>query len=341
MTRRLLVVSLLVLALVSFGLTAQLAGAQSPANNTVTVAAGQSTRVPAMFWCLDFGKPFPTAVNGPASRAPDPVLKVLAAAPATTDPYQMQLAVWHQADGVWHDVAGRGTDTANSIINTSANLSVAAPSGAVTLDQAVKNNQATVAIEGFQAVNDTGSGNVPPYSGKGTLVITNSGSAPLTLVVNGSVFQPTGGANAQTLVAQQVAQTATATATAATTSTVAPAAQVTAEPTTAATAAPTTAATIAAAAQVTAAPTTVATVAPTATPTTAPTMTPTTAPTMAPTTAPTAAATLAPAATVTPSTLPVTGGSSNSGLLAVFMLGLGVLSLGTGLRLAMARRNVK
>src|SRR5512140_251664 len=117
---------LMILTLLTLGLSAQVVLAQTgttasgAGTNVVTLAAGQSASIPANFWCLDFGKPFPTGITGPSGTAPAKVVSVLQAAKAAgsinSDPYQTQLAVWYAADGTWHDTGNAGHALAQQLI---------------------------------------------------------------------------------------------------------------------------------------------------------------------------------------------------------------------------------
>ena len=120
------------------------------------------------FWCLDFGKPFPQQITGPATRAPDAVVKVLQAAmnkgTLASDPYQTQLAIWRAADGTFHDVTGEGHVLAEQIVNDSANATLPAmPAGVPTLDTLVTQGTVKVTIENFTAITDTARNNGKPY----------------------------------------------------------------------------------------------------------------------------------------------------------------------------------
>ena len=124
--KRGLILCLVVLgALIGFGVTTSSAAA---ADTPVTVAPGATVRIPIRLWCLDFGKPFPTAIAGPVSRPPDAALLALQAAIARgateSDPYQTQLAIWRAADGTFHDVAGVGHVLAQQIYSDSLKLTV-------------------------------------------------------------------------------------------------------------------------------------------------------------------------------------------------------------------------
>src|SRR5919199_43927 len=163
----------LFIALVSFALTATPAFAK---DTQISLGPGETARIPMRFWCLEFGKPFPQAVTGPAQRAPDAVVKVSQAAAdkgqLNGNPYQTQLAVWKAADGQIHDTAGEGHATADQILSDSAKGNLATvPSGTVTLDQAAAQGKVKVTIENFAAINDPAHPSVKPYAGVGDLVI--------------------------------------------------------------------------------------------------------------------------------------------------------------------------
>ena len=43
----------------------------------VTLAPGQSVTIPLDLWCLNYGAPFPTSIEGPTDRPSDEVVKVM------------------------------------------------------------------------------------------------------------------------------------------------------------------------------------------------------------------------------------------------------------------------
>lgn len=199
-SRRFVRTAVIVLSLAGLVLSAQLAAA---ADVSITLGPGETTRIPMKFWCLDFGKPFPTAVSGPGSRAPDAVVKVLDTALAngmlTSNPYQTQLAIWKAADGNFHDTGTEGHVAAEQIISASATANVPAVAGAAALDQLVSQGTLKVTVENFKAITDTTRNNQQPYMGTGELVVQNPTSQKVSFVlVEGAVFKPAAGANAQT-----------------------------------------------------------------------------------------------------------------------------------------------
>ena len=68
MKRRLLLSAVVVFVIFAFALIATEVSAK---DLTITLAPGDTARIPIKFWCLDFGKPFPTAITGPISGPPD------------------------------------------------------------------------------------------------------------------------------------------------------------------------------------------------------------------------------------------------------------------------------
>ena len=196
--RRLLAVLMFVGALCALTV-----GVLSAKDLTVTLQPGQSATIPMKFWCLDFGKPFPQNVTGPTQRAPDNVYKVLQAAIArgtvNSDPYQTQLAIWEATTGQVNDQANAGHAVADQIVNDAKNGNVpSVPQGVTTLDQAVSNGSVKADVQNFHAVSDTQHANLQPYMGTGDLVVQNTSNKAVTFVlVEGSVFKPAGGANAQ------------------------------------------------------------------------------------------------------------------------------------------------
>ena len=158
-------VLLLVLALLTVGLSAQVVLAQTgtPApggasTNVVTLAAGQSASIPANFWCLDFGKPFPTGITGPSGVAPAKVVSVLEVAKEQgtidSDPYQTQLAVWYASDGIWHDTGNAGHVLAQQLVDAASSATPAPVAATQSLGALMSQGGLTVTVQSFQAVAD-------------------------------------------------------------------------------------------------------------------------------------------------------------------------------------------
>lgn len=179
---------------------------------TVTLKPGQEANIPLRLWCLDYGKPFPTALDAPGPRAQDGVIAVLQTAIAKgtviSDIYQTELAIWRVRTGRFNDYASQGTALAEEIYNESTQVTVAPlPADVLTLDQAVAEGKVTYAINNFGPVTDTLPSEVTRYSpffGKADLVLSNPTQETVTfLFAEGTVFPPAGGAYAQALVSHQ------------------------------------------------------------------------------------------------------------------------------------------
>ena len=204
MKRSLIVCIIVLVALVGFGMVANEAAAK---DLTVTLAPGDTARIPIKFWCLDFGKPFPTAITVPITSPPDAALLVLQAALARgtteSDPYQTQLAIWRAADGTFHDTGGTGHVLAEQIYSDSLKLQVP-PVPTNSLAAAVTQGSVQVTFENFTPISDTTHSNLPPYSGTADLVVKNTSSQSVTFVaLDGAVYKPASGTNEQTLISHQ------------------------------------------------------------------------------------------------------------------------------------------
>ena len=188
--KRGLILCLVVLGtLIGFSVTT---GSASAADTPVTLAPGETVRIPIRLWCLDFGKPFPTAIAGPVSRPPDAAFLALQAALARgateSDPYQTQLAIWRAADGTFHDVAGVGYVLAQQIYSDSLKLTVS-PVPTNTLEFAVSQGSVKVTFENFKPISDTVHSELLPYTGTADLVVLNTSSESVTFIpVDGMVF---------------------------------------------------------------------------------------------------------------------------------------------------------
>jgi len=202
MKRGLILCVIVLVLLVGFGVVANAAAAK---DFSVTLAPGDTVRIPIRLWCLDFGKPFPTAIAGPVTRPPDAALLALQAALARgateSDPYQTQLAIWRAADGTFHDITGVGHVLAEQIYSDSLKLNVSsAPTN--TLETAVSQGSVKVTFENFKPISDTAHSQVLPYSGTADLVIQNTSSQSVTFTpLDGMVFKPASGTSEQTLIA--------------------------------------------------------------------------------------------------------------------------------------------
>jgi hypothetical protein len=173
----------------------------------LTLAPGQSATIPLDLWCLNYGKPFPTEIQGPTARPADEVVKVMQTALAkgtvTTDIYQTQLAIWRATTGAYQDFANKGSDLAKEIYEEAQSATIPAPpADAVSVDDAVAAGTLTATIEDFAAIPVEG---VPgtPFHGQANLVIENVSSENVKFVLlEGAVFEPVSG-DAQSLISHQ------------------------------------------------------------------------------------------------------------------------------------------
>jgi hypothetical protein len=157
-------------------------------------------------WCLNYGKPFPTAIEGPTARPPDEVVKVMLTAlekgAVTTDVYQTQLAVWRATTGAFKDFANQGSELARQIYEESLNATIPPPANGTLLQDAVAAGTLTVAIENFAPIPVEGIGG-QPFHGQADLVVKNASDQSVTFVLlEGAVFQPVG-EDAQALISHQ------------------------------------------------------------------------------------------------------------------------------------------
>lgn len=183
----------------------------SAADLAITLAPGQTATIPMKFWCLDFGKPFPKNVATPAARAPDGVVAVLEAAIAkntvNTNPYQTQLAIWRVTTGKFNDYGQKGTVLAEQIYSDSLKITVKPLSAAQpSLAALIASGTLSSTLVDFVAQKDAANPGLPgnDFFGTGKLVVTNVSKETVKfVVVEGGMFAPPTGVDAQTLISHQ------------------------------------------------------------------------------------------------------------------------------------------
>lgn len=176
----------------------------------LSLKPGQQAEIPFSFWCMDYGKPFPTAIETAGDRAPETVIAVVRAATAKgatiSDPYQSQLAVWRDIEGEFKDFAGAGYVLAQEIYSDSLQTSVPPlPAGEPTLAEMIAQGVVTTTVEGLTLTLPATPTITPEqaFNGTGAVIVRNVSDKAVRFVVpEGVVFVPSGGADAQRLVTE-------------------------------------------------------------------------------------------------------------------------------------------
>lgn len=178
----LVLVCLLVIALLVLSRPAQ---AQTSVDlPPLTLAPGQSARLPIQAFCLEYGKTFaPTfpPIVGPAdSRYVNILRYALSKGYTSTYPYQVQLALWRAATGRW--VASGPRPVAEEIY-ANAGQAPGAPGG-FSLWDAIQANAVRLDYDRWTPITSGVPYPAPPWLASGEIVITNITTADLTFTVN-------------------------------------------------------------------------------------------------------------------------------------------------------------
>jgi hypothetical protein len=203
--RQVAIVALVVLVLLWAVVTIPVAAQENASAVVFTLNPGGTARVPVRFWCLDPGKPFPTGLAGPVGTAGSGIIRLLDVAEArnvtVSDTFQVQQALWRLRSGRFTAYPGRDHALAQDLVATA---SIAQPAPVPVLgSQGVAGLQVTV--DNLMAGKEQGPTGMGPYYGSGTLIIHNPTTTNQTFRVTGAVFVPTGGQDAQNVVAQHEA----------------------------------------------------------------------------------------------------------------------------------------
>jgi hypothetical protein len=153
----------------------------------LTLAPGQKVTIPLDLWCLNYGLPFPTSIQGPTERASDELVQVVQTAlkkgTTTTEIYQTELAIWRVTTGAYQDFAHQGTALAQEIYNEAQGTTISAPpAGAVLVEEGIQAGTLTGTIENFVALPTPG---IPgtPFHGQMDLVIENVSTQKVKFVL--------------------------------------------------------------------------------------------------------------------------------------------------------------
>lgn len=185
----------MVALLVGFGMSGRAAQAQS--GKSFTLQPGGKATITFEAFCVNFGKLFPTAINGPdGTVAPDKVRAALEYAQSkglTADSQQalqVEYAIWQLINT---PNSPKGDALAQDVIAAANAASVANPNGTSILD-AAKANQVTITLDSWQPIGDkqqitaTASDH---FYGRGQLTVANTSQQALTLFMpSGTQFPP-------------------------------------------------------------------------------------------------------------------------------------------------------
>ena len=146
----------------------------------ITVPPSASVEVPVEGFCMNYGKPFPSARLAPVSPAPASLRAIERYAAAKgynkSHPYQVQRAVWYFTDGLEYD-AGKLPITHELVGYAKSNAEHAFPKGELELSEAVKSGLVRAEIRDFKNVSK------PEYHGRGTLTVVNQTQQQLTIFI--------------------------------------------------------------------------------------------------------------------------------------------------------------
>jgi hypothetical protein len=169
----------------------------------VTLPADGSITVVVDAFCLDYGLPFPDRPISPGDIAPVEVRLAISHGVAQgytqSAPYQVQLAIWHLDDGLWHD---EDHDLAAEIVAYAQSGAEPPDAGlaGTPLPEAVSSGIVSATFASFYAVS------TPAYQGQGTLVLSNlTDSEQVINFPYGTVFAAEPPLTVQTMVVYAVA----------------------------------------------------------------------------------------------------------------------------------------
>lgn len=184
--------------------------AQAQATKSFTLHPGGKATITFEAFCVNFGKLFPTAINGPdGTVAPDKVRAALEYAQRkglTADvkqALQVEYAIWQLINT---PNSPKGDALAQEVITAATAATVTNPKGTSILE-AAKANQVTITLDSWQPIGEkqqitaTASDN---FYGRGQITVTNISQQAQTLFMpSGTLFPPA--SNAQNMAGIQTA----------------------------------------------------------------------------------------------------------------------------------------
>lgn len=178
--------------------------AQAQTGKSFTLQPGGKATITFEAFCVNFGKLFPTAINGPdGTVAPDKVRAALEYAQSkgltadSTQALQVEYAIWQLINT---PNSPKGEALAQDVIAAANAATVTNPQGTSILD-AAKANQVTITLDAWQPIGEkqqitaTASDH---FYGRGQITVANTSQQALTLFMpSGTQFPPA--SNAQSM----------------------------------------------------------------------------------------------------------------------------------------------
>ena len=147
----------------------------------VKLAPGETISVPVRGFCMNYGRPFPSATLQAADLADGKVRAAVAYARqkgyVESDPLQVQLAVWYLLDG--QRIPGQIYNLANEIIQFAQSAPAPEPADVQSLVAALGKGLVSAAIADFKSTSPVSF----QYAGQGALVLKNLSQEALTLLL--------------------------------------------------------------------------------------------------------------------------------------------------------------
>lgn len=163
----------------------------------VTLAQGESITLDLEAFCLDYDIPFPRQFPPITDLSTPETVQILRYAiskgSTTTNPYQVQLALWRQTTGRWVDNVPRAL--AEEIFSNAPTQAPPLPTPApdsIGLTDAITQNLVKVEYLEWAPIGGV-TGVLFPWHARGRVRVTNTGQQPITLdLATGTRLVPTG-----------------------------------------------------------------------------------------------------------------------------------------------------